>query len=140
MAQARPQEPRPSILLPVVSLVGLAVAAVGVKILIEPQGGVNLLAAINEALGNTEGAELLRNRQGDQFIAKLLLGAIALFVGVGGIWLLFTGVSTLVERLRPKIRDRILPWVFVTPALLLLGVYLVYPIPQKQRPARTASG
>ena len=78
-------------------------------------------------MGNSAGAELLRNRQGDQFIAKLLLGAIALFVGVGGIWLLFTGASTLVERLRPKLRDRILPWVFVAPALLLLAVYLVYP-------------
>jgi alpha-glucoside transport system permease protein len=73
------------------------------------------------------GAQALRNGQGDQFIAKLLLAGIALFVGVGGIWLLFTGVSSLVERLPPKSRDRILPWVFVTPALLLLAIYLVYP-------------
>jgi alpha-glucoside transport system permease protein len=48
-------------------------------------------------------------------------------VGVGGIWLLFTGASTLVERLPPKTRDRILPWIFVGPALLLLSIYLVYP-------------
>ena len=127
MAIARPQEPGPSRLLPIVSLIGLAVAAVGVKILIEPNGGPNLLAAIYDLMGNSAGADLLRNRQGDQFIAKLLLGAIALYVGVGGIWLLFTGASTLVERLRPKLRDRILPWVFVSPALLLLAIYLVYP-------------
>jgi alpha-glucoside transport system permease protein len=127
VAIARPQEPSPSRLLPIVSLIGLAFAAVGVKILIEPNGGVNLLASIYELMGNSAGADLLRNRQGDQFIAKLLLGAIALFVGVGGIWLLFTGASTLVERLRPKLRDRVLPWVFVTPALVLLAVYLVYP-------------
>lgn len=127
MAIVRPQEPGPSKLLPIVSLIGLAVAAVGVKILIEPNGGPNLLAAIYDLMGNSAGADLLRNRQGDQFIAKLLLGAIALYVGVGGIWLLFTGASTLVERLRPKLRDRILPWVFVAPALLLLAVYLVYP-------------
>jgi alpha-glucoside transport system permease protein len=127
VAIARPQEPGPSRLLPIVSLIGLAVAAVGVKILIEPNGGPNLLAAIYDLMGNSAGADLLRNRQGDQFIAKLLLGVIALFVGVGGIWLLFTGASTLVERLRPKLRDRILPWVFVSPALLLLAIYLVYP-------------
>ena len=127
MDLARPQVPGPSKLVPVVSLIGLAVAAVGVKILLEPNGGTNLLAAIYDLMGNPAGAELLRNRQGDQLIAKLLLGAIALFVGVGGIWLLFTGASTLVERLRPKLRDRILPWVFVTPALLLLIIYLVYP-------------
>ena len=111
----------------IASLIGLVFAGIGVKILIEPQGGVNLLASIYELLGNSAGADLLRNRQGDQFIAKLLLGAIALFVGVGGIWLLFTGASTLVERLPPKTRDRILPWVFVGPALLLLSVFLVYP-------------
>jgi alpha-glucoside transport system permease protein len=127
VALVRPQEPGPSRLLPIVSLIGLAVAALGVKVLIEPNGGPNLLAAIYDLMGNSAGAALLRNRQGDQFIAKLLLGAIALFVGVGGIWLLFTGASTLVERLRPKLRDRILPWVFVTPALLLLTIYLVYP-------------
>jgi alpha-glucoside transport system permease protein len=124
---ARPQVPGPSRLLPIVSLIGLVFAAIGVKILIEPQGGQNLLAWIYDLTGNSAGADLLRNRQGDQFIAKLLLGAIALYVGVGGIWLLFTGASTLVERLRPKVRDRILPWVFVAPALALLGVYLVYP-------------
>jgi alpha-glucoside transport system permease protein len=127
VALVRPQERGPSWLLPIVSLIGLAISAVGVKILLEPNGGPNLLAAIYDLMGNSAGAELLRNRQGDQFIAKLLLGAIALFVGVGGIWLLFTGASTLVERLRPKLRDRILPWVFVTPALLLLTIYLVYP-------------
>ena len=48
-------------------------------------------------------------------------------MGVVGVWLLFTGASTIVERLPPKLRDRVLPWVFVGPALLLLAIYLVYP-------------
>jgi alpha-glucoside transport system permease protein len=113
--------------LPVAVLIGLLAAAGGVWILIQPHGGQNLLAAIYDLTGNPAGAELLRNGQGDQLIAKLLLAMIALFVGVGGIWLLFTSVSTLVERLPPKTRDRVLPWVFVAPALLLLSVYLVYP-------------
>jgi alpha-glucoside transport system permease protein len=111
----------------IVSLIGLIVAGFGVKVLIDPHGGQNVLASIYDLLGNSAGAEMLRNGQGDQFFAKLLLAAIALLVGVGGIWLLFTGASTLVERLPPKIRDRILPWVFTAPALVLLSVYLVYP-------------
>ena len=127
MALARTQESGLSRFLPIAVLIGLLVAAAGVRILIEPQGGQNLLAALYDLIGNPAGAQALRNGQGDQFIAKLLLVAIALFVGVGGIWLLFTGVSSLVERFPPKIRDRILPWVFVTPALLLLAVFLVYP-------------
>jgi alpha-glucoside transport system permease protein len=111
----------------VASLIGLVFAGLGVKVLLDPQGGQNILAWIYEATGNPTGADLLRNGLGDQFLAKLILAAVALFVGVGGVWLLFTSVSTLVERLRPTTRDRILPWVFIAPALLLLGIYLVYP-------------
>jgi alpha-glucoside transport system permease protein len=127
VALARTQESGLSRFLPIAILIGLLVAAAGVRVLLEPQGGQNLLAWIYELTGNPAGAQALRNGQGDQFFAKLLLAAIALFVGVVGIWLLFTGVSSLVERLPPNIRDRVLPWVFVTPALLLLAVYLVYP-------------
>jgi alpha-glucoside transport system permease protein len=109
------------------SLIGLALAVIGVTILIDKQGGQNLLASIYDALGNTAGAQALRDGQGDQFFAKLLLATIALLVGVGGIWLLFTGASAIVERFPPRIRDRLLPVVFIAPAVLLLGVYLVYP-------------
>jgi alpha-glucoside transport system permease protein len=111
----------------VASLIGLVLAGFGVKILIDPHGGQNALASVYDLLGNSVGAEALRNGQGDQFFAKLVLAAIALLVGVGGIWLLFTAASSLVERLRPKLRDRILPWIFIAPALLLLSIYLVYP-------------
>jgi alpha-glucoside transport system permease protein len=109
------------------SLIGLGLAVVGVSILIDNQGGQNLLASIYDILGNSAGAQALRNGQGDQFFAKLLLAAIALLVGVGGIWLLFTGASSIVERFPPRIRDRVLPVVFIAPAVLLLGIYLVYP-------------
>ena len=111
----------------VVSLIGLVLAAIGISILIDKQGGQKLLASVYDLFGNSAGAEALRNGQGDQFFAKLLLVAIALLVGVGGIWLLFTGVSALVERLRPALRDRLLPLVFIAPAVVLLGIYLVYP-------------
>ncbi len=127
MELARPQVPGPSRLLPIVSLIGLAIAVVGITVLLDPQGSQKILAWFYDQIGNPTGATLLRNDQGDQFFAKLLLGAIALYVGVGGIWLLFTGASTLVERLPAKTRDRVLPWIFVTPALVLLGIYLVYP-------------
>ena len=127
MAQTRTQESGLSRLIPIVSLIGLIIAALGVRVLIEPGGGQNVLASIYDLLGNAAGAQALRNGQGDQFYSKLLLGAIALFVGVGGIWLLFTSASTLAERFPPTIRDRVMPWIFVAPALVLLSVYLVYP-------------
>ena len=111
----------------VASLIGLVFAGLGVSVLIDPHGGVNLLASIYDALGNSAGATALRSGTGDQFYAKLLLGFIALLVGVGGVWLVFTGAATLVERFPAGLRDRIMPWVFVAPALILLAVYLVYP-------------
>lgn len=111
----------------VASLIGLVFAGLGVRVLVEPDGGQHLLAWFYDLTGNPAGAELLRNGLGDQFLAKLLLAVIALLVGVGGVWLLYTGISALVERLRPKLRDRILPWVFIGPAVLLLGIFLVYP-------------
>jgi alpha-glucoside transport system permease protein len=128
MAIARTESPGLSrFVLPIAGLIGLGLCVAGILVLYDPQGGPNLLASIYEALGNTSGASDLRNGSGDQVIAKLLLAAIALSVGVGGIWLLFIGVGSLVSLLEPKWRDRILPWVFAGPALALLAVFLVYP-------------
>lgn len=128
MAVARAESPGLSrFLLPIAGLIGLGLCVAGILVLYDPNGGPNLLASIYEALGNTSGATDLRNGSGDQLIAKILLAAIALAVGVGGIWLLFIGVGALVSLVEPKWRDRILPWVFAGPALALLAVFLVYP-------------
>jgi alpha-glucoside transport system permease protein len=128
MAVARTESPGLSrFILPIAGLIGLGLCVGGILVLLDPKGGANLLAAIYEALGNVSGATDLRNGSGDQVIAKLLLAAIALAVGVGGIWLLFIGVAALVSLLQAKWRDRILPWVFAGPALALLAVFLVYP-------------
>jgi len=114
-------------ILPIAGLIGLGLCAAGIVILLDPHGGANLLASIYEALGNPSGANDLRNGGGDQLLAKIVLAVIALAVGVGGIWLLFIGVGGAVSMLRPKWRDRILPWVFVGPALALLALFLIYP-------------
>ncbi len=128
MAVARTERPGPSrFVLPIAGLIGLGACLAGILVLYDPQGGPNLLASIYEAIGNTSGASDLRNGQGDQVIAKLLLAVIALLVGVGGIWLLFICVGGLVGLLQAKWRDRILPWVFAGPALAMLAVFLLYP-------------
>ena len=128
MAVAQAESPGLSrFVLPIGGLIGLGLCVAGILVLYDPHGGPNLLASIYEAFGNTSGATDLRNGQGDQVIAKLLLAVIALVVGVGGIWLVFVGVGGLVSLLPGKWRDRILPWVFAGPALALLAVFLVYP-------------
>jgi alpha-glucoside transport system permease protein len=128
MALARTESPGLSrFILPIAGLIGLGLCLGGLLVLLDPKGGANLLASIYETLGNTTGADLLRNGSGDQVFAKILLAVIALAVGVGGIWLLFIGVAWLVSQLPHTWRDRILPWVFAGPALALLAVFLVYP-------------
>lgn len=109
------------------ALVGIGIVAVGVVILLDRNASSNLLASIYDAIGNTQAAEDLRAGVGDQLIAKLVLAGLALVVGVGGIWMVFIGASAVVGLLSPRWQGRILPWVFVIPAMVLLTVYLVYP-------------
>jgi alpha-glucoside transport system permease protein len=115
-------------LLPLGAVVGLAVLIVGLKVLADPQAGPNLLAFIYDLTGNTAGAATLRQGSGDVLLAKVLLAGLALLVGVGGIWMLYSGAAAIVGLLHPSRQERILPWVFITPALLLLVVFLVYPM------------
>ncbi len=113
-------------LVPLGAVAGIAIVIVGVAFLADPKSAANLLASIYDALGNPIGAQALRDGRGDQFYAKLILAAVALLVGVGGVWLIYSGLSALVGLLKPRMQARIIPWVFVVPALTLLGIYLVY--------------
>ena len=109
------------------AIVAIAGLALGINFLIDKAAAPNLLASIHELLGNTAEATALRRGGGDRTLAKLLLAAIALVVGVGGTWLFYAGLNAVVERLGSQWRRRILPWVFVGPALVLLTIYLVLP-------------
>jgi alpha-glucoside transport system permease protein len=108
-------------------LAGLLIVAIGVKVLADRNAATNLLAFLYEVTGNAQGAVALRNGIGDQLLAKIVLGLVAVFVGVAGIWMLYVGVSSIVGLLKPHWQARILPWVFVVPAIVLLTVFLVYP-------------
>ena len=112
---------------PLAAVIGLLVVAVGVVILFDRNASSNLLATIYDLIGNTQAAEDLRAGVGDQLLAKVVLGGLALVVGVGGIWMLYIGVSAVVGLLNPRWQGRIIPWVFVIPAMVVLTVYLVYP-------------
>ena len=115
-------------LLPVVAaVIGLVVVAIGLVFMADRNAAVILLGSIYDAIGNAVAAADLRAGVGDQLLAKILLGIVALLIGVGGIWLIYIGVSALVGLLAPRWQGRIIPWVFVLPAIFLLTMYLVYP-------------
>lgn len=58
---------------------------------------------------------------------KLVVGAVALVVGVVGVWALFLVTDQLVSYLPERIREKVRPYAFVGPAVVILTAYLVYP-------------
>ncbi len=74
-------------------------------------------------------------------ISQMLYAAFTVIVGVGGCFGYFYGSNWLLDRIFPaeaagighqnrnlKIQSAVRPWLFLAPALILLGVYLVYPV------------
>ena len=59
---------------------------------------------------------------------KILVAIVALVVGVGAVWALYLFTDYIVSLLPEGIRETIRPFVFVGPALVILTVYLVYPL------------
>jgi len=53
---------------------------------------------------------------------------LALLVGVFGIFAVFWAMDTVVDWLPRRWRETVRPYVFVGPALVLLGIFLVYPV------------
>lgn len=87
----------------------------------------NLIAGVYDLLGAERSAEAIRASGLSPVTNKILIAIVALIVGIGGVWVLFITANALVDRLRFKWRQKLRPWVFVGPAILLLGVFLVFP-------------
>jgi alpha-glucoside transport system permease protein len=53
---------------------------------------------------------------------------VAIAVGVGGVFLLYWAMNRAVDHLPTRFRGGVRPYVFVGPALVILAVFLVYPV------------
>ncbi|KRF28556.1 carbohydrate ABC transporter permease [Phycicoccus sp. Soil802] len=60
-------------------------------------------------------------------VIKLASAVLAILGGISGAMLLFWILNKLVESLGHRWEDRIKPWAFAGPAILAIGVYLIYP-------------
>jgi alpha-glucoside transport system permease protein len=58
---------------------------------------------------------------------RVINALLAIVGGVGGALLLFYILNKLAEMLPQKGEERVKPWVFIAPALLAIGVFLIYP-------------
>jgi alpha-glucoside transport system permease protein len=59
--------------------------------------------------------------------SKLSQALVALVLGVGGIWALFYAANSIVEVLPARASVFLRPYVFVLPAVAVVGLYLIYP-------------
>jgi alpha-glucoside transport system permease protein len=60
-------------------------------------------------------------------LSKLAQALVALILGVGGIWALFYAANVIIEALPTRATDFLRPYVFVVPAVAVVGLYLIYP-------------
>jgi len=68
--------------------------------------------------------DFLRDAEANRF----LLVGVAIVVGVGGVFFLYWGMNRVVEFLPARYREGVRPYVFVGPALVILTVFLIYPV------------
>ena len=59
---------------------------------------------------------------------RVIVVGVAVVVGVGGVFFLYWAMNRAVEFLPERYREGVRPWIFVGPAMVLLSVFLVYPV------------
>jgi len=110
-----------------VVVVSLILVVIGLDIIRDPDGPERLYSAIYGLLGQESAVLALAERGLNPVQAKLTVMVIALVIGVGGVWLLFTGLDGLVDLLPQGWRERIRPCVFLGPAMIMVSIFLVGP-------------
>lgn len=116
------------VLLPLAGLGSLVLLWAGLEFLRDPGGPERLLVSFYNLIGRAGEADALRERGLAAVWSKLIQAAVALLVGTGGVWLVYLLAITTVERLRPALRDRLEPFMFIGPAVAMVGLYLVFPV------------
>ena len=58
---------------------------------------------------------------------QALIAVVALTIGIGGVWGMFYAGNGVVDALPRRLRDAVRPWLFVGPAILIAGIYIVFP-------------
>jgi alpha-glucoside transport system permease protein len=59
---------------------------------------------------------------------RVIVVGVAVVVGMGGVFFLYWAMNRAVELLPERYREGVRPWIFVGPAMVLLSVFLVYPV------------
>lgn len=68
--------------------------------------------------------EYLRNKDAN----RLLVVLVAIIVGGGGVFFLFWAMNRAVDWLPARFREGVRPYLFIGPAIVILSVFLIYPV------------
>ena len=68
--------------------------------------------------------DLLRDKSANRF----LVVGVAIAIGVGGVFFLYWAANQVIDLFPAKLREGVRPYVFVGPCLVILAVFLVYPV------------
>ena len=64
----------------------------------------------------------------DENANRFTVVGVAVVVGVGGVFLLYWGMNRAIELLPERYAEGVKPYVFVGPCLVILAVFLIYPV------------
>jgi alpha-glucoside transport system permease protein len=64
----------------------------------------------------------------DEDANRLIVVGVAIFVGVAGVFFLYWAMNRAIEMLPERYREGVRPYVFVGPALVILSVFMIYPV------------
>ncbi|MCP4304993.1 MAG: sugar ABC transporter permease [bacterium] len=92
-----------------------------------PDGPSNLFASFYDLVGAGGSAEAIRASGLSPITNKLIIAVVAIAVGIAGVWALFIAANRVIDLFSPRWAERLRPFLFVGPAVALLGFFLVYP-------------
>jgi alpha-glucoside transport system permease protein len=100
----------------------------GLSFLKMDEGPAWLLSRLYRAIGLGGQADAIDQLGLNPTASKLVIAMVALILGTLGVWALFIIANKLIELLPGEGATRLRPYVFIAPAVALLGFYLVFPL------------
>jgi alpha-glucoside transport system permease protein len=100
---------------------------IGIRFLALEDGPETVLSWLYRRIGLSGEADAIDRLGMNPVMSKLIIAAVALTLGIAGIWALFIIFNKLVELLPERATEALRPWVFLLPALFLLSFYLLLP-------------
>ncbi len=106
----------------------LGTLAGGYLFLTDEEQPARLIAGFYRLIGFSSEADAIEEFGLNPLLSKLIIALVALVLGVAGIWALYFIANRLLNTFSGDTQTRLRPYVFVGPAVVILAIFLVYPI------------